>query len=780
MKGWKRKSLVGVLLLVSAACVFAGCGKKDEKPTVEEPEITLTLSDEAISVDVYDVATVTAETNSEEAIVWTAGDSSIITVEDGFIVPKKIGSTTVTATVGEISKTCSVVVRESDEVPTATIKESKISLPLGGTYETEISLKYKGEKSAYPVQWTCALLDGATEGVATVTAKGNVLTFTATAVGSTSYTVFTQIYDIPLVLEIPVNVCDASVTFASETLQSSLGGFDAKVGMIDSPVSAKDVTVGAIVYENDEIVENPEIVWEITENDGVFSFDEETGTISAVKVGEGRIVGKYKTNSFTVFVEVYRPIVKGDRITVETAVGNYVDINVATEGELQSVALNGVTIDGATMEDERVYLGSADTKLATQENAELKIETDKAFYVFTTDIYTKVLRTAEDIDAFGAIAKAERTESYRWGGHFVLGNDIAYNKVYTPFITSKTPNGAKSGSSWYHGSLNGFDGIFDGKGYNIDGMEVNTTDGSMGGFIGVVNKEGVVRNLSFTNAVLGAGQGFVAAMVAGRAEDIYVHCIRQESGKSVLETSGFFSARDTVGGSRIVRCFVDSTQVEKATYAYAVGRIHEGYGIIEGVYAVGIKEVGHVLSTAGGLKNVCGAYDSYQDMLAASINFAAWVGNFWTLRNGAPVPKNLAYTQEECVASISSDRVEAGKTLTLTLSRNTIATLSSSAVMAGITLQGNIIYIPEDVEIGVTYEVELTSVYSNQKATLSFKTVDETYVLPGENDNDDRFDWIDPTVNGSPLEDGENDNDDRTDWEAAGENDNDDQTDWND
>ena len=57
-------------------------------------------------------ATVMPENATDKTVIWTSGDDEIATVEDGIVTGLSVGETTVTATAGGKSATCTVKVTE--------------------------------------------------------------------------------------------------------------------------------------------------------------------------------------------------------------------------------------------------------------------------------------------------------------------------------------------------------------------------------------------------------------------------------------------------------------------------------------------------------------------------------------------------------------------------------------------------------------------------------------------------------------------------------------------
>ncbi len=131
---------------------------------------------------------------------------------------------------------------------------------------------------------------------------------------------------------------------------------------------------------------------------------------------------------------------------------------------------------------------------------------------------SKVIKTADDLQSFGAIA-TELGNKYNgvnntYGGYFELGNDIDMAGASFGQFNEKD-NDATSG-------IYGFDGVFDGCGYVIS----NAVSESQDGLLGVMTKNGVLKNVGFTNAKMGLPESgaynFLGRTEFGAIENIYI------------------------------------------------------------------------------------------------------------------------------------------------------------------------------------------------------------------------------------------------------------------
>ncbi len=122
-------------------------------------------------------------------------------------------------------------------------------------------------------------------------------------------------------------------------------------------------------------------------------------------------------------------------------------------------------------------------------------------YTFELHLITKIVRTAAEFNLLSIQSNSDDniyTNVERTQGYFVLGANIDYAGY-----TFKTINQG----------VGKFSGIFDGRGYNIDHFTTYTTDAQSGLFWSLYG--GIVRNVSFTNAVKGKGQGGLIAYDIG-------------------------------------------------------------------------------------------------------------------------------------------------------------------------------------------------------------------------------------------------------------------------
>ncbi len=232
-----------------------------------------------------------------------------------------------------------------------------------------------------------------------------------------------------------------------------------------------------------------------------------------------------------------------------------------------------------------------------------------------------VIDSADDFDRIGDVSKSVSNKAWQWDGTIYLAKNISYNKKYSAFINwdkvtelnnAQTFGGTNATDSRY----NGFYGTFDGRGLNVDGVEVGGY--VYGGIFGLISggdyinndgtkvwKQGVVKNVSFTNASITSQTGFLASDMAGIVENVFIHATSQAVG-SENDPTGFISSKNSYGAARLrnIVVIVDSIADAGDNYAYSTGlgtfwdHIATDQ-IIHGVAVIGNMNSGGVYTTVG-------------------------------------------------------------------------------------------------------------------------------------------------------------------------------------
>lgn len=748
----KKYLIVTLAVLLALSLGLVAC-KKDKTPEPEpEPEPapapTITLNQTSALLDMYESVTLTATTaNTTSAVVWSTSDASVASVDGGVVTAVAVGSATITASVDDVSATCSVTVTNSYTAPVLNVNEDYVSVALNGSFTVTAETTWKGAPLT-GVTYSWQISDGEDTDKASVTPSSD----TASAVvqglayGETAVTVSADVRGVTLVKTIGIKVCNVDITFDVTNLSPTQGGFDADVSLVETATDPATVTPDVTVYDNGTEVPNAAIVWS-SSDEGIATITD--GVIDAVSEGTATLTGTYDNNFVRIYVNAYRPEIalSVETLEIETAAAPQYTLTDTLIGTVTGARLDGTDVFGSY--DAASNAVTFDTaKLPSEVDAmgpgkQLIIDTDMAQYTADAGVYTKVLRTPDDVNAWNGLAYDADSSNIHWGGYFVLGNDIdmagkAFNSEFS-YLDLHYGNVPDNPSlSWtvkeqYKGLIyrngrdgGGFRGIFDGRGYNIDNLNMAEHNSS---FAGQMAAGGTVRNVSFTNVTLGAAASLISCGGVGRIENVYAEIVSVTAGNAGNDDkTGIFFGQDSMGDARIVNCFADVTTDLPVSGGFTgLGSYHLGYGQLNGMYAVGL-ETGrgfNLRSTGTGTGDAYGAYATYNELLSAGIDFSSWAGDFWQIVNGVPYPAGLDLPEGTTPTATVDATVPSGGSVTVNgLGKYDVVTISDAAAALGVTFTDGHIVVPESVEGGVSIAFTVSNVFDDSLSqSLSVTTI---------------------------------------------------------
>ena len=266
-------------LKLGTATITAKAGDKTAtcSITVVPTEVSsITLDKSSASLKVGETATLIATVGPEDAtdktVSWASSDTTIITVSNGVVTAKNLGTATITAKAGDKTATCSITVVPT-EVSSITLDKSSASLKVGETV-TLIATVGPEDATDKTVTWATSDATVATVSNGVVTAKNlGTATITAKAGDMTASCTIT-------VIPTPVTSVTLSKTSAS-----------LKVG--------ETVTLSATVNPSDAT--DKTVTW--TTSDATVA-TVSNGVVTAKKIGTATITAKAgeKTASCTITV----------------------------------------------------------------------------------------------------------------------------------------------------------------------------------------------------------------------------------------------------------------------------------------------------------------------------------------------------------------------------------------------------------------------------------------------------------------------------------------------
>ncbi len=650
--------ILTVLLAVVCSSIFA-CSKKPSTSVVVD------IQDETLTCYVFDEITLNVTTqNVTDDVTWSSSDTSVATVSDGVVTALNVGTATITATANGVKDKCTVQVLSSTSAPTITLNKTQISIEKDSEYTITAVVEWLENDVTDKVDLTWQLAHGAQDGIASITANGNSAVLRGLAYGTTEFYVSTTVGDAYVNQRILVSVVDTSVYFDSDELQIGANGkFELQMLTVDSlgePVAVDFPQIDA--YSGTQQILDVNYRWSSADENIVKIVDDKAVAVSA---GTVDLYGEYQGHVVIVTVQVQRGVIElSDVVAFEKVNLQPATLQTQIEGSGE-VYLDDVKV-GDYSNGAITFLAEKFPKQSKDLGArEMKVNTNKASYMITANLYTMIINTKEELDLWHSHAYDNNDD-----GYYALGNNINYNGVY-----EGSRDWENDGYRWASTDLVGFRGTFDGCGYIIDGLKLDRTDSNGGsasyrGFVTLLAEGGVIKNVAFTNASNSAYGGYVCTWGCGTIENVYVHYAvgadtgytdgNAAFGGTFLSTNNH---RGTTKKMTVKNCFVDMSQTTlKTNYQSYIG----GYTVrdkttntwdVSGTYVKvnDVYVVGSATTSASG-----DAKFSTNELVEGSSNYglftsasamasdatvqqliANWDNAFWGVKNGVPTPLSI-------------------------------------------------------------------------------------------------------------------------------------------
>lgn len=315
-----------------SATITAKAGDKQAActVTVNVPVESITLDQTSMTLEEGKTAALTATVNPEDAtdktVTWNSSNTAVATVNNGVVTAVAEGSATITASAGDKSATCTVVVKKQViEVTSVTLNKSSLSLTKGQT-ETLRATVAPNNATDKTVTWSSNSPD-----VATVNQNGQV-----TAVGGGSAVIKAKAgnKEATCVVLVSVPVESISLDITSITLEEG-----------------QSITLTATVTPDD--ANDKDVTW-ISSKPSVARVDD--GLVTALREGTTTITATAGGMSVTCTVKVRTHVIAVTSVTLNKST---LDL---TKGSSETLVAT-VTPDNAT--DRAVSWSSSNTSVAT-------------------------------------------------------------------------------------------------------------------------------------------------------------------------------------------------------------------------------------------------------------------------------------------------------------------------------------------------------------------------------------------------------------------------------
>ena len=738
-------------------------------------DVTISLS-EAESVMRFEMKQLTATVKgTQEKVTWASSNPAVATVdENGLVSALTLGETVITATIGTVSASCTVTVFETDIPHEVEVSLDEVSVFEGKTSEeVTVSVSYDGEILEGDFQYIWSLVDGDEDVVSvTTSADGSSATFQGLKVGTVTYEIYTEARGYEAYKEITITVKENtySLGIKHENIFTVDNGYAVDLTLGDEAtdnVTFDDVYLAINGEETDESIT---VSWTLDNDKATFA----DGTLTAVKAGTAVLTGTATYKDKTVSGTLTATIKKGvatvdDTDVIETAATKTFTVPTSIEkGEVEkiyfgqnvifdkaagkgSISGNVVTLDVAGMPAKEEDLGKG---------KELSIETNLIVYTMSVDVYTMIIDNAEELDQWQTVAvenavKAglcvEQQKGITYSGYFLLGGNIEYNKAWKPYKAygelwalcysnkaiwknetdyaeqkTATPGQLIDGAfqeDWGKGNLGGFQGVFDGQGYYINGLST-AGSGDYNAFI-VTLGGGTVRNIAFTNMTIGQGCGSIVDRGQGLIENVYIDVNKIESGKRDDLRSWGLIRGGNAPKHGVNNAIVDYSDADLSNVEYVYLGCDITSEVLNGVYLVGVPAdfKGGIWNNAGVERHQIGSYATYADLLAdekAASVVKAW-DNMWEVADGYVIPTSVKATLGGGFSIIAAEKsIYAGGSLALSTNKaHQFMSYSLKNAVDGVSVEGNVVKVSESAQVGAKFTVVVTSMLDNTAAEIT-------------------------------------------------------------
>lgn len=295
-------------------------------------------------------------------------------------------------------------------------------------------------------------------------------------------------------------------------------------------------------------------------------------------------------------------------------------VSLTMDGNNVEFVEGDVTVSGGVLSIKRSIFG-----FAYGEKNIVITDVDGKTITVSATLVTKTLMNATDYSNWIKIANACEAENQILGGYFKLGANITSETMVT----------------FEHYDVDGklgFKGVFDGCGYAIDGL---TATGNA--FISCMTKDGVLRNIAFTNAKIAGESNFLCSGGLGTIENVYVQYVSIAAGSDNNGTI-FNNCRDDKNVVGVIKnVFVDASNAVisgKGSSFRLIGGNNNGYNGIFAVCPEGytVTQARDTGSFANAEHAVCAfaSFDELKNNTTTQNTLKGWDSTYWTIVDGVP------------------------------------------------------------------------------------------------------------------------------------------------
>ena len=748
-----------------------------------EDEVVISLA-ETESVMRFESKQLTATVKGSVAKpTWTTSNPEVATVdENGLVSALTLGEAVITASIGDVSASCTVTVTETNIPHEIEISLDEISVFEGKTSEEiTVDVSFGGEVLEGDFEYTWSLVEGEEDVVSLEASEdGKSAVFTGLKPGTVTYEIYTVARGYETAREITITVRENvySLGVSHKDIVTVGDGYAVDLTLGDETTDKVTFGDAYLAVNGAESEESVVVTWSI-DNDNILFED---GTITAVKAGTSVLTGTATYKDKTLATKITVSVAKGqialddtDMLEVATATAFNVPASV-DKGEIEKIYFGDVVVfdkaNGVSSIDGNVVTFNEKTSLPVKDEdlglgKELTIETNLIVYTMSVDVYTMIIDSVEELDSWQAVAaenavKAgvciEAQKGLVTSGYFALGANIEYNKVWKPYkaygelwaLCYRNPNiwidqsTYKAGTApaegnrvegtivadWGNGAFVGFQGTFDGQGHYINGMQTaNLGDDGYNAFI-VTLGGGTVKNVAFMGMTIGSNCGSVVDRGHGLIENVYVQVDVIQSGKAENMLSWGLIREGSNAKHTVNNSIIDYSEADLSNVEYVNLGCDIKSEVLTGVYVVGVPAdfKGQIWNHEGVARHQIGVYETYAGLFAdaaAKLLVSEWNGVMWEVGEGYVVAKSVkGFYSGDFNITNTETKIPAGASLALSTDKFTqyIAySLKEEAV--GVSVVANQVVLTEEAVVGSTFTVVATNLIDGTAKEITL-TVD--------------------------------------------------------
>ena len=285
---------------------------------------------------------------------------------------------------------------------------------------------------------------------------------------------------------------------------------------------------------------------------------------------------------------------------------------------------------------------------------------------------------------------------------------------------------------WGDGLNIGFVGTFDGKGHVIDGMSI---EGQYNAFVVTMNKDGYIKNVAFTNAVVNTMTSLLVRAGGGNYENIYIEYAKFiGSDKDSEEVSATLWRNGGDGyPTSIKNVVIDFAKAEISGRVISVGNLNKPKGDFTDIYVIGNTEI--LASTDGkgdpAANAKVKAYADYAAFLAENGEGVKEWSAMWKNNGKLFLPASV-YAYYDTEIAFTNQETQIGKGAQLTLAaKGRWVEYSLAEAYEGVTIEGNVLKVALDAPSDNIIVVATSLVNAEKTARLEL-AIKKEIVIEGE------------------------------------------------